>query len=86
MLKGYVEWREKDGIDKLPIPGIDGNPVMQTVRGFQAIPDSNWDLNAPGMPEEFKKFASCMGGGCFHKVDKQNMPVFIERTVRMIIA
>ncbi|KAI8824376.1 CRAL-TRIO domain-containing protein, partial [Fimicolochytrium jonesii] len=80
MLNGYVEWREKDGIDKLPIPGVDGNPVQQNVRGFKSVPDANWDMTREGMPEEFKKFYACMGGGCFHKVDKEGTPVFIERT------
>ncbi|KAJ3182913.1 cytosolic factor, phosphatidylinositol/phosphatidylcholine transfer protein [Gaertneriomyces sp. JEL0708] len=80
MLEGYSAWREKDGIDKLPLPGINGNPVMQNVRGFQSVPDSNWDLNAPDMPEEFKVFGPYMGGGCFHKVDKEGFPIFIERT------
>ncbi|KND01732.1 uncharacterized protein SPPG_03525 [Spizellomyces punctatus DAOM BR117] len=80
MLNGYFEWREKEGIDRLPVPGVNGNPVMQNVRGFRSVPDANWDMSVEGMPEDFKKFYSCMGGGCFHKVDKEGTPVFIERT------
>ncbi|KAJ3021197.1 cytosolic factor, phosphatidylinositol/phosphatidylcholine transfer protein [Thoreauomyces humboldtii] len=80
MILGYLEWRKNDGIDDLPVPGINGNPVQQCVRGFKSVPDSNWDYMGPGMPDSFKKFGACMGGGCFHKVDKEGTPIFIERT------
>ncbi|KAJ3181283.1 hypothetical protein HDU87_001414 [Geranomyces variabilis] len=80
MILGYIEWRRTDKIDELPVPGVNGAPVQQCIRGFKSIPDANWDLNAPGMPEDFKKFGPCMGGGCFHKTDKEGMPIFIERT------
>ncbi|KAI9101058.1 CRAL-TRIO domain-containing protein [Phlyctochytrium arcticum] len=80
MLLGYLQWRKDDKIDDLPLPGVNGNPVMQNVRGFDCVKDANWDMKAPGMPEEYKSFYDCMGGGCFHKVDKDGIPIFIERT------
>ncbi|KAI8921080.1 CRAL-TRIO domain-containing protein [Powellomyces hirtus] len=91
MLLGYVEWRRKDGIDELPMPGINGNPVQQTTRGFKSIPDANWDFNAPGMPEEYKKFVKCTPATMLDWHIRNNemifnvlMPEVSERTGKLI--
>ncbi|KAJ3054770.1 cytosolic factor, phosphatidylinositol/phosphatidylcholine transfer protein [Rhizophlyctis rosea] len=80
MFQNYLKWRQESPIANPPLPTVDGNPLQTCVRGFQTVPDGDWDINHPLTPEKFKKFYPNMGGGCFHKFAKDGMPVFIERT------
>lgn len=80
MHRKQVEWRKKNNMDKLPIPGINGNPLLQNIRGFSSVPDGNFVLEKEGVPSYLNKWYNCLGGGCFHKTDKHGLPIFIERT------
>ncbi|KAJ3027385.1 hypothetical protein HDV00_011223 [Rhizophlyctis rosea] len=80
MFKNYLQWRRTSPIANPPMPGLDGQPLQTCIRGFQSLPDGDWDIDHPLMPESFRKFYPCIGGGCFHKLAKDGSPVFIERT------
>ncbi|TPX43008.1 hypothetical protein SeMB42_g03254 [Synchytrium endobioticum] len=86
MFANYLDWRKRERIDDLPVPSVNGAPLLQTVRGYKTVTDGNahpdqYDRSKthPGMPEAFPKWFPYTGGGSFHKLDYEGQPVFIER-------
>ncbi|TPX35943.1 hypothetical protein SmJEL517_g01702 [Synchytrium microbalum] len=79
MFTEYLEWRKRDRVDELPVPSVNGAPLLQHVRGYKTIPDGNINPHLDGVPEKFKSWYGYSGGGGFHKLDKDGQPVFIER-------
>ncbi|KAJ3098620.1 hypothetical protein HDU97_003885 [Phlyctochytrium planicorne] len=78
MLADYVEWRKKDKIDSMPPMGSPTNPHLYSLRGFDVVKDLDPNFDAPNFPP----FLKYCGGGCYHKRDKEGLPIFIERLGR----
>ena len=84
MLRNCKAWREENGIDdlsKIRIPTKSPDtPIPNNVRGYSTIPDSTYypPLD-PLVPESWKKFYHHFGGGCYHKMDREGLPLYIEQ-------
>ncbi|KAI8825618.1 CRAL-TRIO domain-containing protein [Fimicolochytrium jonesii] len=59
MINEYVDWREKEGIDQLAVPGVRGEPVMNGVRGFEGVGDADWEVG--NVPEEWRGWYGSLG-------------------------
>ncbi|KAJ3084920.1 hypothetical protein HK102_000514, partial [Quaeritorhiza haematococci] len=79
MLLATVAWRAKMKVDSFPVPTITpGAPVPNHVRGFDCVPDTTVIHSDPVFPESYGKFLCYLGGGCYHKVDGEGNPLYIE--------
>lgn len=79
MLLDWQKWADDKKLDTLSLPGTDGYSVLYPTRGFTCIPDSNPDSKLKGYTKEYQDMVRFMGGGSYHKVDKEGRPIFIER-------
>ena len=68
-----IRWRKERSLDFLQLPP-DGELVMP-VRGYSCISDSNPPIDS----KWHREFYVYTGGGCFHKWDKEGLPIYIER-------
>ena len=76
MIQNYLEFRRINDIDSIKPPnGID-IPFTMSVRKLYR--DSNYDSNAIGLKEEFRKFYPATGGMGAHGYDLQGHPILIE--------
>ncbi|KAJ3209524.1 hypothetical protein HDU67_006152 [Dinochytrium kinnereticum] len=75
MLSEYLDWRLRDKVDTLPPLGAPTNPYLYGVRGYNTVKDLDPVMDLPGFPS----FLKYCGGGCYHKFDKEGLPIFIER-------
>lgn len=74
-------WRKDNHIDRLPCATRQNKlPLLVNVRGYDAIDDGNVE-SKPGLSQTAIRIANCMGGDCFHKVDREGHPIMIDRTV-----
>jgi hypothetical protein len=72
------QWRQSEKIDELPMYGAPDAPFLCNLRGYNCRADTNVDINHDKTPAEFKKFFTCMGGFCFHKLDKDGYPLLVR--------
>ncbi|KAJ8659062.1 hypothetical protein O0I10_005100 [Lichtheimia ornata] len=73
-------WRKDNHIDRLPCATRQNKlPLLVNVRGYDAIDDGNVE-SKPGLSQTAIRIANCMGGDCFHKVDREGHPIMIDRT------
>lgn len=78
LIRGYIGWRSE--IERRIPKCLEGGvPLLISVRGLGGIPDGNYDGDAKGVPEEFRKFWRYVGGGALHKTDKSGTPIYIDR-------
>jgi len=76
MINNYLVFKKAYNIDNIRYPnGIDV-PFTISVRKFAT--DANYDVNAVGVKEEFKRFYPATGGMGVHGVDKHGHPILIE--------
>ncbi|KAI8364511.1 CRAL-TRIO domain-containing protein [Choanephora cucurbitarum] len=79
-LRKTIKWRKKFNVDKIPVATLQNKlPLLIACRGYKYIQDGNFAAR-PEISESMIRIANCMGGGCFHKFDKNGHPILIDRT------
>ncbi len=73
MYSATMQWRATTNVDAMPYV-----LVTNHIRGFDFVKDQDFDVLAPDVPDGWADFFSHLGGGCYHKTDKQGYPVYIE--------
>ncbi len=76
MIQNYFLYKQTYHVDAIKPPNGKDIPYTLTVRKLRN--DVNYDVNAVGVPEEFKKFYPATGGMAVHGMDMQGHPVLIE--------
>ncbi|KAJ2480708.1 hypothetical protein IWW56_002291 [Coemansia sp. RSA 2131] len=85
MINAWYEWRKQANVDELAVAQPDNeNPVPCAVRGYGAVADANVTAGI-GADDAQLRLTRTLGGGCWHKRDRDGRPVYIERAGRHII-
>jgi hypothetical protein len=73
MYRECIKWRKAKGIDFWELPP--NSELTMSIRGYSRVPDGD-----PSKSSKFyNEFYKYTGGGCFHKWDKERIPIYIER-------
>ncbi|KAJ2787619.1 hypothetical protein GGI15_000581 [Coemansia interrupta] len=82
MIKTWYRWRKDACIDDMPVCKPDNlYPVPYPIRGYLSVADANLTAGVQ-VKESQIKLNRFFGGGCWHKRDKDDHPVYIERIGR----
>ncbi|KAJ1674439.1 hypothetical protein EV182_003273, partial [Spiromyces aspiralis] len=82
MIQKWYKWRQDERIDQLPIPFFDNDiAVPCPIRDYHCLNDANL-MPGNGIKDYVLKINNHLGGGCWHKTDKDGRPVYIMRVGR----
>lgn len=76
MIQNYLLYKQTYNVDSIKPPNGKDIPYTLAVRKLHN--DVNYDVNAVGVREEFKKFYPATGGMAIHGMDMQGHPILIE--------
>lgn len=77
MIRNYLEFRKINNVASIKPPNGVDVPYTMSVRKLSK--DANYDVDAVGISEKFKKFHSATGGMGVHGMDLQGRPILIEQ-------